>query len=195
MICGKDINLWALEKTDIAQNYYWGNDPELIKLTGMPPFPKSGREIEQWMDNIISNPFIQTYAIKQNDGTYIGNVELSNIDWISRKAEVGIMIGNNSSRNRGLGSQAILLLSRFAFEDMGLHRLYAKVLNYNHRAQKTFEKCGYTVEGKERESFFAWGHFWDVIIYGMLSSDFFDAHGRDPISPENMSCGSNTKKD
>lgn len=178
MICGKEINLWAVERSDLVHNYNWGNDPELVKLTGMIPFPKSSWEIERWYESIQGNPNIHTFSIKLNDGTYIGNVEVSNIDLKNRKGEVGIMIGSPNSRGKGYGGEALQLMSRFAFEEMNLNKLYAKVLEFNHRAKKLFESCGYQMEGMERKSFYTWGKYWDVVLFGMLKDEFIEKYGR-----------------
>ncbi|MCE1246425.1 MAG: GNAT family N-acetyltransferase [Firmicutes bacterium] len=178
MISGKNVNLWALERSDLVQNYSWGNDPEVVKLTGMKPFPRSVWELEKWYESVQMNPNVQTYSVKLNDGTYVGNIELSNIDWRSGKAELGVMIGSPSNRSKGWGSEAIMLLCRFAFEEMNLHRIYVRVLSFNYRAVKTFEKCGFIREGIEREAFYTDCKHVDVFQYGILKNEFIEKFGK-----------------
>ena len=174
MIPGKSINLWALEKGDLVQNYLWGNDPEIVKLTGMNPAPKTAWEVERWYDQMVSDPNLVTLAIKLNDGTYVGNVEISSIDWRSRKGEIGVMIGNRSYRRQGYAREAILMMCRHAFEEMGFHRIYAHVLPFNQKAHKLFEACGFTDEGEMREAFFTWGRWWNVSVMSILAEEFFE---------------------
>lgn len=181
MIPGKRINLWALEKGDLLQNYIWGNDPEIVKLTGLNPVPKTAWEIDRWYETIVSNPSLQVMAIKLNDNTYIGNVELNKIDFRSRSAEIGIMIGDRRHREKGFGKEALIMTARYAFEELGLHRLYADVLDYNAGGHKLFTSCGFKKEGVLRESFFTWGRFWNVTRYSILSKEFFE---RFPYQPE-----------
>jgi len=177
MIGGRRINLWAVERADLIQNYSWANDPEIVRLTGMTPFPKSSWEIERWLESIQGNPGINTYSIKLNDGTYIGNIEISHIDWRSLNGEVGIMIGGKGNRGKGYGHEAIQILDKFAFEEMNLHRLYARILPFNRAAIKAFEKCGYTKEGEERDGHFAGGKYWNVLIYSLLRDEYFGKFG------------------
>lgn len=179
MIPGKSINLWALEKGDLVQNYLWSNDPEIIKLTGMNPNPKTAFEVDRWYDAMVSDPNLHTLAIKLNDGTYIGNIELSSIDWRSRKAEIGIMIGSRRHRKQGFAKEAVLMMCRHGFEEMGLHRIYAHVLPFNGGALRLFESCGFTGEGHMRESFYTWGRWWDVSVLSILSKEFFEKFPED----------------
>lgn len=172
MIYGKNINLWAIERPDLVQNYSWGNDPELVKLTGITPLPRSGWEIERWYESIQGNPNTFVFSIKLNDSIYIGNVEITNLDWRNRKGEIGVMIGDKKSRGKGYGTEAILLMCRFGFEEMNLHKIYARILAYNDRAIKTFEKCGFKKEGIERDGYYVGGEYRDIITYGILKGEF-----------------------
>lgn len=174
MIPGKRINLWTIEKGDLLQNYLWANDPELVKLVGLPPMPKSAWEVEKWYETMLVNPNARTFAIKMNDGTYIGNAEIFRIDWTARSGELGIMIGDRKSRRQGYGREAAEMALRFAFEELGLHRICAGVLSFNEDSIKFFESLGFVREGLEREAFFTWGRFWDIVTFSMLAKEFFE---------------------
>jgi RimJ/RimL family protein N-acetyltransferase len=171
MIEGKRVRLWAVEKFDVARNYHWGNDPELIRLTGMNPYPKSTLDLERWFENICVNPNLKMFAIKTIEGEYIGNIEISEIDWRVGRGEIGLMIGEAAFRGQGYGSEAIRLLCEFAFGEMRFHRIEARVLVHNVRAQRTFESCGFVREGVARESFFLDGRWVDVVGYGLLPGE------------------------
>ena len=174
MIPGKDINLWAIERSDLMQNYYWANDPEIVKLTGMVPFPKSSWDVDRWYESLQGNNSIFTYAIKLNNGDYIGNIEISNIDWRTRKGEIGVMLGGDNTRGKGLGSQAIKLLTGFAFEQMNFNRIYARILEFNNPAIKAFTKCGYIKEGEEREGFYIDGKYYNVLMFSILKKEYME---------------------
>ncbi|MFP4496682.1 MAG: GNAT family N-acetyltransferase [Vulcanimicrobiota bacterium] len=181
MIPGKKINLWAIEREDLLQNYLWANDPEIVKLAGMDVIPKTAWDIEKWYETNLSNPNIQEFAIKMDDGTYIGNIELTNMDWRSGTAEIGILIGDRNRRNKGFASEALRMTARYAFEELGLHRIYAKVLSFNQKAQKLFETNGYQKEGVLREAFFTWGKYWDVTVYSILDREFAEKFPYQPL--------------
>jgi RimJ/RimL family protein N-acetyltransferase len=185
MIPGKKVNLWALERADLAQNYTWVNDPEIIKLTGISPLPRTGWSVEKWYESIVMGNDCHIYAIKLPEGAYVGNVSIFSIDWTYRHAEIGIFIGEREFRNRGIASEALNLILRHYFEDIGLHKIYAKVLSFNKNAQKFFESCGFTQEGTDREVFYTWGRYWDVIRYGMIDREFFEKFPYEPLDENN----------
>lgn len=172
MIPGKNIRLWPLERMDLQKNYQWANDSELARLAGSTLIPKAFFEIEQWYNHCMADPEIQIFAIKLADGTYIGNIELRDLDLRCGCAEIGIVIGESSYIGKGYGKDAIKTICHFAFEDIRLHRLYVKVLASNPRALKTFEDCGFHQEGIEREAFFQNGKYWNIHILGLLDREF-----------------------
>lgn len=171
MIEGININLTALERHDLMKNYVWANDRELIRLAGMQPFPRNSVEIERWYDQVLNNPGGRMFAIKTKTNDYLGNIEITNIDQRHGKGEIGIMIGDRKSRGKGLGKEAINLLVNFAFQQMRMNRVYARVLEFNAVAQKCFLQCGFKEEGRERQGFYCDGKYWDVIMYGILSQE------------------------
>ena len=181
MIPGKQINLWAIEKGDLLQNYIWANDPEIRAMAGMTPFPRSAWDVDRWYETLQGNPNVKAFAIKTTEGAYIGNVEIGDIEWRSRTGEIGIIIGDRKSRGRGLGKEAVIMAARFAFEEMGLHRLYAKVLSFNQGACNLFKSIGFIKEGVEREAFYIWGGYRDVVIYGMLIGEFLEKYPYKPL--------------
>lgn len=172
MLEGKRIRLWALERYDLLKNFTWGNDRELINLTGMQPYPKSSWEVERWYETVVNSLASRIFAIKTKEGEYIGNIELSSIDPRSARAEMGLILGERQFWNQGYGEEAIRLVLEFAFGEMRLHRVYARILDYNAMAQRCFEKCGFAREGVERESHFSKGRYWDVIQMSILDHEF-----------------------
>ena len=63
------------------------------------------------------------------------------------------------------------MLINYAFQDLGLLRLYLFVLEDNTPAMRVYEKCGFIVEGKLRRHAFKEGKFKDVLVMGICASD------------------------
>jgi RimJ/RimL family protein N-acetyltransferase len=77
--------------------------------------------------------------------TLIGNAGFVEIDPEKKSAVLRITIGNPVFLGKGLGSEAVSLLIRYAFEDAGWERLSLKVLRGNPRAIRTYEKNGFKI--------------------------------------------------
>ena len=79
------------------------------------------------------------------DSLLIGNAGFVDIDAEKKSAWLRITIGNPECQGKGLGSEAVGLLVRYAFEIARWHRLLLKVLVSNARAIRTYERAGFTI--------------------------------------------------
>jgi RimJ/RimL family protein N-acetyltransferase len=64
------------------------------------------------------------------------------------------------------------------FEEVGVHRVDLEVYAFNPRAQRSYEKCGFVVEGRLRESLLWGGERVDTIVMGLLRADWRPAARR-----------------
>lgn len=171
------VCLRALELTDLDNTHRWHNDPELFEsLVGSYRFVSRAAE-EKWLRNLAEYSDTQVslaICVKENS-THIGNVYLKNINWIARRAELHIFIGDPEQREKGYGQAAVKLIIRHAFGDLGLLRLSLHVLENNHAAVHVYEKCGFKVEGKLLRHAFKDGEFRDVLGMGLCATDLADA--------------------
>jgi RimJ/RimL family protein N-acetyltransferase len=80
-------------------------------------------------------------------GSVIGHIRLDRADFRDRKASLAIGIDDPARLGKGFGTEAIMLVQAYAFRQ---HRLSVRVVDYNRRAIRAYEKCGFRVEGRER---------------------------------------------
>jgi RimJ/RimL family protein N-acetyltransferase len=102
-------------------------------------------------------------ALEVND-TYIGNMGLFNIDHLHGHAETGSLIGLPEYQGKGYGTEAKLLLLEFAFNTLGLRKIYSEVIAYNKRSLAYAKRCGYRDEARLKDHFFAGGEYHDKVI-------------------------------
>ena len=106
------------------------------------------------------------------DNRYIGNIYLTDIDYVNRKAKSHILIGNRSFWNGGYGTEAMHLLLDYAFNHKNLRRIEAIVLEDNIGSRKMHEKLGYKREGLLRESVYKDGIYKNQIYYSLLKNEY-----------------------
>jgi diamine N-acetyltransferase len=86
-------------------------------------------------------------------------------------AELSIWLGQGH-RDEGNGTEALRLALRYAFDDLKLHKVYLRVLAYNARAIRAYQKVGFRVEGTLREEMYVQGEWHDLIYMGVLAPEF-----------------------
>src|SRR4051812_1516710 len=110
-------------------------------------------------------------SVDRPDGRYIGTIRLHEIAWEDRRARLAVGIFDRRFWSRGSGTEAIRLLLDYAFEQLRLHRVDLRVLDYNTRAIRCYEKCGFIREGVERESALVNGLWHSDVIMGILENE------------------------
>jgi len=106
------------------------------------------------------------------DGTVIGDVALQDIDWKNRSCSIGIGLSKKEYRSKGYGAEAVKAIIDYGFSNVGLERITASTLEQNIGAQRSLEKCGFILEGKERKAVYFAGKKWDRLNYAILSEEF-----------------------
>ena len=179
MISGKKVRLRAFREDDLKNVLAWLNNPAVTRyLSSMRPW--SVVEERGWLDRAMRNddPTAVTYVIESADGEYAGSIGLMHIDGRNRRAEVGVVIARPEDWGRGMGTEAMILMLRHAFEEMNLHRVTLRVYTFNDRAQRSYGKIGFVEEGRLREDTFRHGAWHDTVLMGILADEFFARHGR-----------------
>lgn len=173
MLEGKLVRLRAREPDDLERAYGWINDREVTRHLTVR-YPLSRADEERWIRETPTNTFANGVglAIETREGLHIGNIDLREMRHEDRKTELGIMIGDKEYWSKGYGTDAVLTLLRFAFDEMNLNRVWLTVHDSNERAITCYRKCGFQEEGRLRQEVFRDGRYQDIVIMGILRSEF-----------------------
>ncbi|MFI5756153.1 GNAT family N-acetyltransferase [Streptomyces sp. NPDC051569] len=105
--------------------------------------------------------------------TVLGHVGLRLIDFRMRSADVGYWV-LPEARGRGVARRALELCTRWAFDEVGLHRIQLGHALGHEISCRVAERCGYRAEGTLRDGMFAAGTlnaFRDVHRHARLATD------------------------
>jgi len=175
-IYGKRIVLREYQDEDLRYIRKWVNDPTITDfLSDVFLYPHSMMTSENFLTFMMEGKNETTRGFVIGDiqsGKYLGQIDLFNINWKNRCAEIGIVLGNQENLNKGYGREAIQLLLDFAFHRMNLHRIELEVHDYNERGTRCYKSCGFTEEGRKRGKLFHKGKYCDVIQMGILKEEF-----------------------
>ncbi|SBT67599.1 Protein N-acetyltransferase, RimJ/RimL family [Micromonospora sediminicola] len=102
----------------------------------------------------------------------IGMTGLWEIDWHNRSAlsAVKLMPGRAP---KGAGTDSIMLMMAWSFYEVGLRRLHSTILDFNAASLGAYvRRCGWRIEGRERQAVFRRGEWRDLLRVAILRSEF-----------------------
>jgi diamine N-acetyltransferase len=145
--------LRAVEPTDAVQLYRIENKSDEWWLgSNLAPFSRA--TLEHYAagkhDLYTDLQLRMMIEVKGNPGKCLGAVDLYQLDPRNRRAGVGIVIEEQERRN-GHGLAALNLLSKYAFEHLGLHQIWAEVPASNGESVELFIQAGFEQKGFLRD--------------------------------------------
>ncbi|PKB78778.1 MAG: hypothetical protein BZY88_16720 [SAR202 cluster bacterium Io17-Chloro-G9] len=154
---------------DAEQDYIWRSDQELAKLDAAYPLTMSfDRYLKMFQDQLkYPTPGSHHFATETLDGKFIGNCMYYDLDSVNLEAELGIVIGDRDYWSNAYGYDAVTTLLDYVFNEKNLKRVYLHTLEWNNRAQRCFEKCGFVAVRPVRRL----SH--DFILMEVLREDWF----------------------
>jgi RimJ/RimL family protein N-acetyltransferase len=181
MLTGSLVRLRAVEMDDLDRYTTWINDPDVTRyLHSYSIYQASRLAEEEWLRRAATQRGYEhvLFAIDSlEEGRHIGSVSLGGTNPSSRRAEMGIMIGDKTCWDRGYGTDAIRTILRFGFDEMNLHRIYLHVHDDNARAIACYKKCGFVEEGRLRHDRYRGGAYHDSLVMGILEDEFRSLYG------------------
>jgi len=170
-IRGKRILLRAIESADLPILHDWLNDPEIAAGLGGIHFPSSLYQQEKWFERIQTDQETIRLAVQNETKQLIGYSGFWKVDWRDRRAEHAVVVGKEFQGHK-YGHEIIMTCARYAFEEMGLHRLEATVLAGNDASLRAYRSCGFTEEGLLREHALRSGQWHGRVILGLLANEY-----------------------
>lgn len=172
-IDGKQIYLRDVRISDVNENYQkWMNDPAVNQYLETRYVPQSQENIRRYVEKMDGNPdeIFLAICLKESD-QHIGNIKLGPINWIHRFADISLLIGEKSIWGQGIATEAIRLLSRFAFGVLNLHKLRSGCYENNKGSARAFLKVGFVEEGALRKQWLVDGKYQDEIVFGLCPEE------------------------
>lgn len=172
----KTVYFRAFEPEDAILIHQWKNSDGLNELTvGLNKKTTMDDDL-RWLNGVKDHhPYYAYWAIcsKESD-KMIGYASLVNIHYINSSAETGALMIADPSFNDGIAwIESVLFLFEYAFERLGLNRVYGKSL-VGHKTSNTLGPLMYMeVEGTLRQAAYKNGRFYDLQYVGLLKDEYF----------------------
>lgn len=113
----------------------------------------------------------QTQFAIDVDGAAVGGIGLRiGSDIHRRSAEVGYWLGE-AFWGRGIITDALVAVTRYAFETFDLAHVFAGIFERNVASRRVLEKAGYSLEGRLRLHVTKKGETMDELVYGVTREE------------------------
>lgn len=160
------ITIRKFEERDILDKIRWINDERNNQYLHYD-LPLEYERTLAWYRK-IQHRSDRYDAVIEVDGKAVGIVGLLNIDKVNRKAEYYITLGEQEYKGKGVATKASRMLIDYAFDVLGLQKLYLFTETENKQAQKLFERLGFVKEGMLKNDLMIEGRCIHRYVYGLV---------------------------
>ncbi|OGG79570.1 hypothetical protein A3A39_02405 [Candidatus Kaiserbacteria bacterium RIFCSPLOWO2_01_FULL_54_13] len=163
---GERTRLRSVDLEDATEYYVaWLNDPEVNQYLETRFREQTTDSAKEYIRKKIEDPDTLFLAIIRRDTQkHIGNIKLGPINRDHRYAEMSLVVGDKASWGKGFGSEAIGLLTDYAFGTLGLHKIIAGAYENNTASIKAFLKCGFEKESVRKKQYYYKDAYVDAIV-------------------------------
>lgn len=142
--------------------------------------PENAPFIRQWSiqqhKSAISDGNMGHLIVEDANENIIGYIILVGLENPDQNIELKRIV--IKEKNKGFGKEALRLIKKIAFENLGAHRLRLEVMEHNNRAIKLYESEGFISEGVHRESLKRGEHFVSLKVMSILAHEYDRTNSR-----------------
>ena len=176
---GRDIRFGPIDyEKDPEIESKWTHDSAFMRMYEINPArPLSAaiikKQYEKLEKEVEEDKNLFHFMIRaKEDDRLIGRAAIQWIEWTNGNAWLHLGIGSAQDQRKGYGSQALGMLMRFAFAELNLFRLSARIPEYNQATISLFSKFGFVEEIRRRQALDRDGRRWDMLVFGLLNSEW-----------------------
>lgn len=169
---GEHIYLRALEPEDLEFIYAVENDENIWEISNTQT-PYSKFLIKQYLENAHKDVFEVKQlrlVISSYNEVALGLIDLFDFDFKNKRAGIGILVKDETNRDKGYGREALMLLINYSFTHLGLHQLYCNISEENKASIKLFENQGFKNIGLKKDWNHVNGSFKNEYLYQLINN-------------------------
>jgi RimJ/RimL family protein N-acetyltransferase len=147
-------------------------DPTVLRFTRIPD-PPPARYARTWLDRYQEGRADATregFDVFDGAGAFVGLALAPQINPEGNELELGYLVAPDA-RGRGVASEMLRWLTRWAFDELGAERAYLIIDVENAASQSVATRCGYQREGVMRSMHLKQGRRIDAQLWSRLPSD------------------------
>ncbi|WP_433633163.1 GNAT family N-acetyltransferase [Halomicrococcus sp. NG-SE-24] len=172
---GDEVTLRPAEEEDVEFVQRCMNDPRVWR-PALDPNPMNREQGSEFFENVLSGDDGVKCLVCDGEKP-LGLVSLTGTKYgpdatdRSRSVELSYYLAPEH-HSQGYGSDAAARMVEYAFEDLNLRRVGARLGSFNDASRGLLESLGFEHEGTLREAAWFRGEYHDVLWYGLLREDW-----------------------
>lgn len=162
---GQKVFLRPVTLSDAVTAYVgWLNDKEVNRFLETRHKEQTPESVRAYIKATLAreDELFLAICLKENN-LHIGNIKIGPINLIHGFGDISLFIGDKDKWGKGYATEAIKLISQYAFDNLGLHKLTAGCYECNIASIKAFEKAGFKKEFSQRKQYLFEGEYIDRV--------------------------------
>ena len=168
----ENVYLAPLRVEDAEKFCEWMNDKSVTEGINATKDVMTLEGEKKYLEDAINGDGLFFSIVKKESDELIGSCSIVNIDYMAGRGELGIIIGDKSSRGKGYGKEVMKMLLNFGFNSLNFHSMNLTVYPFNKNAIACYEKVGFKMMGKKREAAYHDGKYCDILIMDILKDEY-----------------------
>lgn len=165
---GSRVTLVPFTEEHLTQRYLaWLNDPDVNAYSRRRGARSTFDDARLYMAALRADEVVLAIVVGDR---HVGNIKFGPVEWANACADISILVGERDVWGRGIGAEAVYLVSRYLLKEIGLNRIHADTRNP--AFLRLVEKLGWSIEGVLRERVRADDRFFDNTLVSLLSREF-----------------------
>jgi len=167
------VAIGPIVPADLPRLFAWGNDPAIVRHNEAFLPKNIEHERDFWLNSAGDRTRV-FFAIRAasapgvDSAQIIGYVQIFDIHPIHRSASLGLLVGAEEHRGRGVGKAAMGLAIAYCWRHLNLSRLALSVQAENHAAIAVYTQLGFATEGTLARAQFIDGAWVDLRLMALM---------------------------
>lgn len=170
---GTSVYFKALSLEDAEEIHAYASNENVSRFIGwklMKNIDETHAHIEKMISQESEKTHVYASVVLQSTDEIVGTMILFNFDPIANYGEIGYVF-HQKHWGKGYGTEATALACNYAFKNLKLHKLQARVVDANIPSFKVLEKNGFELEGRLKDHYYIDGKYYDCLWYGKINPD------------------------
>lgn len=184
MIVGKKVSLRALEEADLPALRDWRNRQDFRQY--FREYRELGMENQhKWFESLVvpARDTLMFGIVDSKSGELLGCCGLCYVNWVQRFADLSLYVGKDGAYidSHGYAQEACTLLFDYAFGELGLHKIWTEIYEFDKPKQSLYLGLGFQQDGLLRDNYYHNGRWWNSRIMSLLVGDWYGLINEDSV--------------